>query len=297
MNIVIEEYNKKWVILRNNDYNDSRFKNLGGTFIKSIKTQNSNSHGWLFPLNKKEEIIQKLSSYNITFNITDDKSQVLESKTSTIIRYQSPKLQEIINLSTHEEEDDETDNCNDDVNIDNENNTETVDTSMDDINNSSIPTSTEKNVLNTGDNVNSYIMVDEIADTNNKVGNSNLNIVENEIIFLERKFLSEPAILSSKKSYQLKKRNNKCVLPVPNLPELIKTDTTVNNNDKCESINPCIVPNTESVNSCIVPNTEHINNEQIKNGIFLEINDGYATDNDDQNNIKNKNIMCHCALF
>jgi len=198
MNIVIEEYNKKWVILRNNDYNDSRFKNLGGTFIKSIKTQNSNSHGWLFPLNKKEEIIQKLSSYNIAFNITDDKSQVLESKTSTIIRYQSPKLQEIINLSTLEEDDDDTANCNDDVNTDNENNTETVDTSMDDINNSSIPTNTEKNVLNTGDNINSYIMVDEIADTNNKVGNSNLNIVENEIIFLERKFLSEPAIVSSK---------------------------------------------------------------------------------------------------
>ena len=288
MNIVIEEYNKKWVILRNNDYNDSRFKNLGGTFIKSIKTQNSNSHGWLFPLNKKEEIIQKLSSYNITFNITDDKSQVLESKTSTIIRYQSPKLQEIINLSTIEKDDDDTANCNDDVNTDNENNTETVDTSMDDINNSSIPTNTEKNVLNTGDNINSYIMVDEIADTNNKVGNSNLNIVENEIIFLERKFLSEPAIVSSKKSYQLKKRNNKCVLTEPNLPEMIKTDTTVN---------PCIASNTESVNSCIVSNTEHINNEQIKNGIFLEINDGYATDNDDQNNIKNKNVMCHCALF
>ena len=42
MDIVIEEYNKKWIVLRNIDSTDERFKNLGGTFIKKIIVTNLN---------------------------------------------------------------------------------------------------------------------------------------------------------------------------------------------------------------------------------------------------------------
>jgi len=236
MDIVIEEYNKKWIVLRNNDCKDERFKNLGGTFIKKIKTQNNNSHGWLFPVNKKEELIQKLASYKIEVNMSDNNSQIIkEDRIVFENEYKTPISQGVDNMSNSEN----SDICFNIVNI-------------------------EK---------------DETSILDSK------KVTENKIIFLERKFASEPAIINSKNNNYFKNKNKpKCILPIVNSSDSYSSTNTEYNNEY-------------NINPCVSDNVEEINKNKIKNGISLELDNIDTLQTDDENNTKNKAVMCHCAVF
>jgi len=235
MDIVIEEYNKKWIVLRNIDSTDERFKNLGGTFIKKIKTCNTSSHGWLFPATKKEELIQKLSMFKIELNVSDN-FMVQEDKTIFENHYNIPKIQvEVDDISNSE---------NSDINF---------------------------NIIN--------IEKDETSILDSE------KVCENKIIYLERKFASEPTIVNYKNGFGFKnKSKTKCVLPIAGSATSYSSTNTEYNNEY-------------NINPCIISNIQEITDEQKKNGIFLELDNIDIIETDDQNNTKNKAVMCHCALF